>query len=85
MDRSDGNLSGMVGGATLDGEGDDLLRGLVAFGTNLLFGLTDDGGSLMGDLTANLVLALRMANTAAAAPIRRPTIPKTNSMLCSPL
>ena len=60
MDRSDGDLSGMVGGATLDGEGDDLLSSLVALGANLLLGLTDDGGGLMGDLTADLVEKLMM-------------------------
>ncbi len=51
----DGDLSGVIGSATLDGEGDDLLSGLMAFSFDLLLGLANDRGGLMGHFAANLV------------------------------
>ena len=55
MHGSDSDLGGMVGGATLDRQGENLLGGLVALGADLLLGLTDDGGRLVGNLAADLV------------------------------
>ena len=70
MHGSDGNLGGMVGGATLNRQRENLLGGLVALGADLLLGLTDDGGRLVGNLAADLVeqllvsvLARKVGNT----------------------
>ena len=70
MHGSDGDLGGMVGGATLNRQGENLLSGLVALGADLLLGLTDDGGRLVGNLAADLVeqllvsvLARKVGNT----------------------
>ena len=45
----------MVGSAALNRQGQNLLGGLVALGANLLLGLANDRGSLVGDLAANLI------------------------------
>ena len=50
-----GDLGGVIGGAALNRQGKDLLSGLVALGANLLLGLSDDRGGLVGNLAANLV------------------------------
>ena len=70
MNGRDGDLGGMVGGTTLDRQGENLLSGLVALGADLLLGLTDDGGRLMGNLAEDLVeqllvsiLARKVGNT----------------------
>ena len=55
MNGSDGDLGGMVGGATLNRQGENLLGGLMALGADLLLGLADDGGRLVGNLTTDLV------------------------------
>ena len=58
MHGGNGNLGGMVGGAALNRQGQDLLSGLVALGANLLLGLADDRGGLVGNLATNLVKEL---------------------------
>ena len=55
MNGRDGDLGGVIGSATLDGEGDDLLSGLMALGLDLLLGLANDRGGFVGHLAANLV------------------------------
>ena len=55
MNGRDGDLSGMIGSTTLDGEGDDLLCGLMALSFDLLLRLANDRGGLVGHLAANLV------------------------------
>ena len=50
-----GDLGGVVGGAALNRQGEDLLSGLVALCANLLLGLADDRGSLVGNLATNLI------------------------------
>ena len=50
-----GDLGCVVGSAALNRQGQNLLGGLVALGANLLLGLANDRGSLVGDLTANLI------------------------------
>ena len=55
MHRGNGDLGGVIGGAALNRQGQDLLGGLMALGANLLLGLADDRGGLVGNLAANLV------------------------------
>ena len=50
-----GNLGGVVGGTALNSQRQDFLSGLVALGANLLLGLADDRGGLVGNLATNLV------------------------------
>ena len=50
-----GDLGCVVGSAALNRQGQNLLGGLVALGANLLLGLANDRGSLVGDLAANLI------------------------------
>ena len=50
-----GNLGSVVGGTTLNRQGEDLLSGLMALGANLLLGLANDRGGLVGNLAANLI------------------------------
>ena len=50
-----GNLGGVVGGTALNSQRQDFLSGLVALGANLLLGLANDRGGLMGNLATNLV------------------------------
>ncbi len=54
----------------LNRQGENLLGGLVALGADLLLGLADDGGGLVGNLAADLVeqllvsvLARKIGNT----------------------
>lgn len=55
MHGGNGDLGGVIGGAALNRQGQDLLSGLVALGANLLLGLADDRGGLVGNLAANLI------------------------------
>ena len=55
MYGGNGDLGRVIGGAALNRQGQDLLGGLVALGANLLFGLADDRGGLVGNLAANLI------------------------------
>ncbi len=50
-----GDLGSVVGSAALNRQGQNLLGGLVALGANLLLGLANDRGGLVGDLAANLI------------------------------
>ena len=50
-----GDLGCVVGSAALNRQGQNLLGGLVALGANLLLGLANDRGGLVGDLAANLI------------------------------
>ena len=51
--RRDGDLAGLVGGAALDGGGDDLAGGLVGLGADALLGLPQDLGLLADGLGAD--------------------------------
>ena len=55
MHRGNGNLGSVVGSAALNRQGQDLLGSLMALGANLLLGLANDRGGLVGDLAANLI------------------------------
>jgi len=50
-----GDLGSVVGSAALNRQGQNLLGGLVALGANLLLGLANNRGGLVGDLAANLI------------------------------
>ena len=55
MHGGNGDLGSVVGSAALNRQGQNLLGGLVALGANLLLGLANDRGGLVGDLAANLI------------------------------
>ena len=55
MHGGNGDLGCVVGSAALNRQGQNLLGGLVALGANLLLGIANDRGSLVGDLAANLI------------------------------
>ena len=60
MHGGNGDLGGVIGGAALNSQGQDLLGGLMALRANLLLGLANDGGCLMGNLATHLVEQLLM-------------------------
>ena len=55
MHGGNGDLGSVVGSAALNRQRQNLLGGLVALGANLLLGLANDRGGLVGDLAANLI------------------------------
>lgn len=55
MHGGNGDLGSVVGSAALNRQGQNLLGGLVALCANLLLGLANDRGGLVGDLAANLI------------------------------
>ena len=55
VDGRDGNLTGLVGSAALDGSAHDLARGLVGLSADPLLGVPDDLGLVPDDLVSHAI------------------------------